>query len=110
MYARLVSVVGKSKRFSIADAWNARHEGSAEIAEKTLKAVAKAVRCRKSGQVNGKEVDVAITMGCGDECPLVLARRREDWNIPDPKNMTPDQFREVRDLIERMVKKLLDSL
>ena len=27
----------------------------------------------------------AITMGCGDACPLVIAYKREDWNIPDPK-------------------------
>jgi arsenate reductase len=62
------------------------------------------------GAFNGKEVDVAVTMGCGDECPLVLAKRREDWSIPDPKNMTPEQFREVRDLIERKVKDLIGSL
>ncbi len=59
---------------------------------------------------NGQEVDVAITMGCGDECPLVLARQRLDWKIPDPKNMTPDQFREVRNLIETKVKALIESL
>ena len=28
---------------------------------------------------NGKEIDVAITMGCGDECPLVIAKQRIDW-------------------------------
>jgi protein-tyrosine-phosphatase len=46
-------------------------------------------------------------MGCGDECPNLRAERREDWNIPDPKNMPPEQFRQVRDLIERKVKELL---
>src|SRR5262245_19273155 len=30
-----------------------------------------------------EEYAVAVTMGCGDACPLVRARRREDWNIPD---------------------------
>lgn len=61
-------------------------------------------------EFNGQQVDVAVTMGCGDECPLVQATRREDWQIPDPKHMTPDQFREVRDLIESKVKQLLQSL
>ena len=56
------------------------------------------------------EFDVAVTMGCGDECPMIRAKRREDWNIPDPKNMSPDQFREVRDLIERNVKELLSEM
>ena len=61
-------------------------------------------------EFNGKEFDVAVTMGCGDECPLVLAKRRVDWQIPDPKEMPPEQFREVRNLIERKVKELLASL
>ena len=59
---------------------------------------------------NGQEVDVAVTMGCGDECPLVLAKRREEWQIPDPRNMTPEQFREVRNLIEAKVIELLATL
>jgi protein-tyrosine-phosphatase len=56
------------------------------------------------------EFDAAVTMGCGDECPLIQARVREDWNIPDPKAMPPEQFRQVRDLIEQKVKDLLSRL
>ena len=59
---------------------------------------------------NGKEVEVAVTMGCGDECPLVLANQRVDWKIPDPRDMSPEQFREVRNLIETKVKELLATL
>ena len=59
---------------------------------------------------NGKAVDVAVTMGCGDECPLVLAARRDDWQIPDPREMSPEEFRGVRDLIQKKVLELLDSL
>lgn len=61
-------------------------------------------------EFNGKEVDVAVTMGCGDECPLVLAKQRVDWQIPDPRNMTPDEFREVRNLIEAKVRELIATL
>jgi protein-tyrosine-phosphatase len=61
-------------------------------------------------EFNGKEIDVAITMGCGDECPLVRAGRRMDWQIPDPRDMPPEQFREVRDLIEAKVKELLATM
>jgi protein-tyrosine-phosphatase len=61
-------------------------------------------------EFNGQEVDVAVTMGCGDECPLVLARRRLEWQIPDPRDMTPAEFRGVRDLIETKVKGLLATL
>jgi protein-tyrosine-phosphatase len=46
-------------------------------------------------------------MGCGDQCPNLRAKRREDWDIPDPKEMPPEQFRAVRDLIGAKVKKLL---
>jgi protein-tyrosine-phosphatase len=56
------------------------------------------------------EFDAAITMGCGDECPWVRAQRREDWAIPDPRDMPADQFRTVRDLIEARVKALLAAL
>jgi arsenate reductase (thioredoxin) len=58
----------------------------------------------------GQEFDVAVTMGCGDECPLVRAKRRIAWNIPDPKSMPPEQFEKVRDLIERQVKELLEPI
>src|SRR5213075_2039267 len=35
-----------------------------------------------------KEFDVVVGMGCGDEgCPLVKTRRRDEWGIPDPKEM-----------------------
>ena len=61
-------------------------------------------------QFNGQPITVAVTMGCGDACPLVRAERREEWNIPDPKDMPPEQYREVRDLIERKVKDLLTTL
>lgn len=59
---------------------------------------------------NGRRVDVAVTMGCGDECPLVLARERLEWKIPDPREMSPEDFRGVRDLIERHVKDLIATL
>jgi protein-tyrosine-phosphatase len=55
----------------------------------------------------GLDFDVAVTMGCGDECPFIRARSREDWSIPDPREMPPEQFRTVRDLIEGEVKALL---
>ena len=61
-------------------------------------------------EVPDVEYDFVATMGCGDECPWIRARRREDWDIPDPRDMGPDEFRRVRDLIEGKVKELLKSL
>ncbi len=59
---------------------------------------------------NGMRFDAAVTMGCGDECPLVFAEQRLDWQIPDPKEMPPDQFRAIRNSIEQKVKELLATL
>jgi arsenate reductase len=56
------------------------------------------------------EYDAVVTMGCGDACPFIRAKHREDWQIPDPKHMEPEQFREVRDFIRDKVKGLLDTL
>ncbi len=53
------------------------------------------------------EFDVAVRMGCGDACPQLRAKRTEDWHIPCPKEMPPDQFRAVRDEIGKRVKALL---
>ncbi len=61
-------------------------------------------------EIPNVEYDFAITMGCGDECPFVKAKQREDWGIPDPQNMPPEEFRAIRDLIEIKVKELLAKL
>lgn len=54
--------------------------------------------------------DAVITMGCGDRCPWVPARRREDWALPDPRDMDDDGYRAVRDAIGERVKTLLATL
>jgi protein-tyrosine-phosphatase len=67
-------------------------------------------RSKSLAEVPDVEYDVAVTMGCGDECPRVRAKRREDWGIPDPKELPPEGFRGVRDLIQEKVRSLLASL
>ncbi len=54
--------------------------------------------------------DYAITMGCGDECPFVIAENRIDWQLPDPKHLEPNEFNKVRDEIENKVKELISLL
>ena len=56
------------------------------------------------------EYDFVATMGCGDACPFVRAKRREDWQIPDPKNLPPAEFNKIRDLIEQKVRNVLSTL
>ena len=57
-----------------------------------------------------REFDAVITMGCGDKCPWVRARRREDWALPDPKHMAPREFAAVRDEIGQRVNDLLSVI
>ncbi len=56
------------------------------------------------------EYEYAITMGCGDECPMIDAVNREDWALPDPKHMKPEEFNRVRDIIETEVKELIATI
>ena len=54
--------------------------------------------------------DAVVTMGCGDACPWMPAKKFIDWQIPDPKFMEPKAFNEVRDQIEKKVEQLLETL
>jgi protein-tyrosine-phosphatase len=57
------------------------------------------------------EFDAVVGMGCGDEgCAMVPARVREEWGVPDPKDLSAEEYRQVRDLIEAKVKDLLSRL
>jgi protein-tyrosine-phosphatase len=54
--------------------------------------------------------DAVVTMGCGDACPWMPAKKFIDWQIPDPKNMEPAEFNKVRDLISEKVKAPIEQL
>ncbi|OYW19796.1 MAG: low molecular weight phosphatase family protein [Sphingobacteriales bacterium 12-47-4] len=54
--------------------------------------------------------DAVVTMGCGDACPWMPAKRFIDWQIPDPKHLEPAEFNKVRDLIGEKVKALVEEL
>src|SRR5262245_41031739 len=44
-----------------------------------------------------------VTMGCGDECPVVPGAVRDDWPLPDPKGQPAARVREIRDVIRARV-------
>jgi protein-tyrosine-phosphatase len=54
--------------------------------------------------------DAVVTMGCGDACPWMPAKKFIDWSIPDPKEMNDSDFKNVRNLIQLNVSALLASL
>jgi protein-tyrosine-phosphatase len=66
-------------------------------------------RSKGLGDLPAVEWDWVITMGCGDACPHLPARHRDDWALPDPRNMPPDEFSQVRDQIQQRVLDLLRS-
>jgi protein-tyrosine-phosphatase len=54
--------------------------------------------------------DYLVTMGCGDECPLIPAAHREDWDLPDPRFLEGEEFNQIRDEIEHRVVDLIARL
>lgn len=55
-----------------------------------------------------QRAQVLITMGCGDECPVVPGLRRDDWPLEDPKAKPLDRVRAIRDEIRQRVETLLE--
>jgi len=50
-----------------------------------------------------------ITMGCGDECPVVPGAVRDDWPLEDPKNKPVERVREIREEVRQRVARLIES-
>ena len=48
-----------------------------------------------------------VTMGCGEECPVIPGLRRDDWPLDDPKGRSLEHVRAIRDDIRGRVAALL---
>jgi protein-tyrosine-phosphatase len=57
-----------------------------------------------------RAADVVVTMGCGDVCPIIPAKRYEDWALADPFGKSVEEVRPVRDSIGERVRQLLEGL
>lgn len=57
-----------------------------------------------------QRVDLVVTMGCGDSCPVVPGVRYVDWEVPDPAGRDLAFVRGVRDEIAGRVRALLAEL
>ena len=55
-------------------------------------------------------VDLVVTMGCGDSCPVLPGVRYVDWQLDDPSGKPLEAVRPIRDEIERQVRMLLGEL
>ncbi len=54
-----------------------------------------------------QQAQMLITMGCGDQCPVVPGVRRDDWPLEDPKGKPIALVRAIRDDIRQRVEALL---
>jgi arsenate reductase len=57
-----------------------------------------------------ERADVVVTMGCGDECPLIPGKRYIDWDLPDPAGRPLTEVRATREEIVRRVRGLVVEL
>ena len=57
-----------------------------------------------------RAVDVVVTMGCGDACPVYPGKRYVDWELPDPAGRPIEEVRPIRDEIADRVDALLAEL
>ena len=57
-----------------------------------------------------QQADVVVTMGCGDECPYIPGKRYIDWDLQDPKGLSPAEVEAIRDEIADRVRELAGEL
>jgi protein-tyrosine-phosphatase len=57
-----------------------------------------------------EQADVVVTMGCGEECPLIPGKRYLDWDLSDPAGRPMEEVRLIREEIGRRVRGLVAEL
>jgi multimeric flavodoxin WrbA/protein-tyrosine-phosphatase len=54
--------------------------------------------------------ELIITMGCGEQCPVVPGAKITDWDLPDPAGKSIDFMRNIRDEVEKKVVNLISEI
>lgn len=113
MAEAFAKIYGKGK----VDAFSAGSNPSGKVNEKAIAAMQEIgydLSSHKSKSIKDVEkeapFEAVITMGCGDACPWLPAKKFIDWDIPDPRNMDRKEFDKTRDRINQQVKELLSTL
>lgn len=57
-----------------------------------------------------KTVDIVVTMGCGDECPVYPGTQYLDWPVADPAGQSVQAVRPIRDELKQRVEALIELL
>ena len=68
-----------------------------------------AARPQRLTQEMASHAGLLITMGCGDECPIVPGLERDDWALPDPEGQAIETVRAIRDEIQTRVRTLVTT-
>ena len=114
--SQMAEAFAKINGKGIVDAYSSGSRPSGSVNPKAIASMREVGYClskhasKSLQEIPDVQYDYAITMGCGDECPMIRAKYCEDWGIPDPKHMEREEFGKVRDMIEEKVKKLITKL
>ena len=114
--SQMAEAFAKMHGKGILEVYSAGSKASGNVNEKAITSMKKVgydLGAHKSKSLNDipeVEYDFTITMGCGDECPYVKSKNRQDWDMPDPKNMNEHDFKKVRDIIENKVLSLINKI
>jgi arsenate reductase len=55
------------------------------------------------------EAQLLVTMGCGEDCPVVPGLHRQDWPLPDPRGQSAAVVRRIRGEVQARVQELVVS-
>jgi arsenate reductase len=56
-----------------------------------------------------KGAALLVTMGCGEQCPVVPGAERQDWQLQDPKGQNRETVARIRDQIRARVEELISA-
>ena len=89
-------------------AFSAGSSPSKEINPKAIRSLKKMGvvhegKTKSIGQLEGKQYDYIVGMGCGDACPTIPGAQILEWSIPDPKFFESKQFNKIRDMIKQKI-------
>ena len=111
----MAEAIAKSLAGDAWDVWSAGSHPSGAVHPTAAQAMAELGLSLSGHRSKGLEAvpqrtwDYVVTMGCGDACPHVPARRRLDWQIPDPVGQPADEVRRIRDQITAQVRQVLQA-
>lgn len=111
--SQMAEAIAKSVGKNQWDVWSAGSHPSGRIHPVAIQAMQElgldlsTHRSKGLGDVPARRWDYMVTMGCGDACPHVPARRRLDWQIPDPVGLPIEDVRTIREQLVQLVTELL---